>query len=50
MSGYFHTTIGVKQGGVLRPVLFCMCIDGCYIGLNYVRDLAYADGAVILAP
>jgi len=52
---------GVKQGGVLSPVLFCVNIDdllvrlsnanvSCFIGSNYVGALAYADDLVLLAP
>ena len=52
---------GVKQGGVLSPVLFCVYIDdllhtiarskeGCYIGQMFVGVLAYADDIVLLAP
>ena len=50
-----------KGGGVISPVLFCVYIDdlllrlssagvGCYLGLNYVGALAYADDIVLLAP
>jgi len=60
-SEYFVATNGVKQGGVLSPVLFCVYIDdllgllsnaniGCFIGNNYVGTLAYADDLVLLAP
>ena len=52
-SEYFLATNGVKQGGVLSPVLFCVYIDdlvrlsnanvGCFIGSNYAGALAYAD-------
>jgi len=63
-SEYFLATNGVKQGGVLSPVLFCVYIDdllvrerrlsnaniGCFIGSNYVGALAYADDLVLLAP
>jgi len=60
LSDYFLATSGVKQGGVLSPVLFCVYIDGlftalasanvgCYIGRNYVGALAYADDLVLTA-
>ena len=52
---------GVKQGGVLSPVLFCVYIDGLLISLHraglgwhighmFVGVLAYADDLVLLAP
>ena len=61
MSDYFLAVNGVKQGGVLSPVLFCVYIDGllvalskagvgCFIGSNFVGALAYADDVVLLAP
>jgi len=60
-SEYFLATNGVKQGGVLSPVLFCVYIGdllvllsnaniGCFIGNNYVGALAYADDLILLAP
>ena len=61
VSDYFLAINGVKQGGVLSPVLFCLYIDGllvalskagvgCFIGDNFVGALAYADDIVLLAP
>jgi hypothetical protein len=61
VSDYFSISNGVKQGGVISPVLFCVYIDdllvrlsasgvGCYMGLNFVGALAYADDIVLLAP
>ena len=51
VSDYFLAINGVKQGGVLSPVLFCLYIDGllvalskagvgCYIGEYFVGALA----------
>jgi len=61
VSDYFLAINGVKQGGVLSPVLFCLYIDGllvalaqarvgCFIGSYFVGALAYADDIVLLAP
>ena len=61
LSEYFLATNGVKQGGVLSPVIFCIYIDnllvrllksgfGCYIGNTFVGALAYADDIVLVAP
>jgi len=58
---HFSVSNGVKQGGVLSPVLFCVyfggllhkLIDagyGCYIGHDFAGVLAYADDVVLLAP
>ena len=52
---------GVKQGGVLSPVLFTVYMDellvrlgksrcGCYIGNIFCGALSYADDVIILAP
>jgi Reverse transcriptase (RNA-dependent DNA polymerase) len=61
VSDNFLAIHGMKQGGDLSPVLFCLYIDGllealskagvrCFIGDNFVGALAYADGIVLLAP
>ena len=62
-SEYFNAANGVKQGGVLGPVLFCVYIDGlllalqkanvgCCVGSRFVGALTYADAddIVLLAP
>jgi len=56
---YFLAINGVKQGGVLSPVLFCFCINGflvalakagvgCFVGDYFVEALIYADDIVLL--
>ena len=60
-SRWFGVLNGVKQGGVMSPILFCVYFDdllnalveakvGCFIGNIFVGVLAYADDVVILAP
>ena len=50
---------GVKQGGVLSPVLFCLYIEGlfvtlskagvgCFIGNNFVGGLAYVGHTTLI--
>jgi len=61
ISDYFQVLNGVKQGGVLSPVMFCIDIDnllvalpktgaGLFIGNNFFKALANADDIVLLAP
>ena len=61
LSACFNATNGVKQGGVLSPVLFTVYVDqlysrlaksgsGCYIGHQFMGAFGYADDIVILAP
>ena len=60
-SHAFSATNGVKQGGVLSPLLFTVYMDelltrlqqsdvGCHIGHRFVGALAYADDLTLLAP
>jgi len=60
-SQWFQVHNGVKQAGVLSPVLFCVYMDGlltrlksagfgCYIGHMFSGVIAYADDIALLAP
>eukprot|EP00914_Ancora_sagittata_P021634 GHVO01042902.1.p1 GENE.GHVO01042902.1~~GHVO01042902.1.p1 ORF type:complete len:346 (+),score=-14.08 GHVO01042902.1:235-1272(+) len=60
-SEAFNCSNGVKQGGVLSPVLFCVYMDallnalqechvGCHINNEYAGALSYADDLTLLAP
>jgi hypothetical protein len=61
VSECFSSVNGVRQGGVLSPVLFTIYIDvllqrleasqiGCVVGGEYVGVLGYADDVTLLAP
>ena len=60
-SEMFSVANGVRQGGVLSPILFTVYIDdllsqledagiGCYWNHHYVGAICYADDIVLLAP
>ena len=60
-SNAFSVSRGVRQGGVLSPILFTLYIDnllkelshsnvGCYWKNIFVGALAYADDLTLLAP
>lgn len=60
-SASFLASNGVKQGGVLSPILFCIYMDGllhrlasagvgCFMGDEFVGAVAYADDIVLVAP
>ena len=55
MSDVFYTALGVRQGCILAPALFCCAIDwlmrrcsGCFgvdVGNFHLTDINYADDA-----
>jgi hypothetical protein len=60
VSRLFHPSCGVRQGGVLSPVLFAMYVDniiinllnsghGCHIGSMFFGCIMYADDLVLLS-
>ena len=60
-SSYFNVTNGVKQGGVISPILFCVYMDGllieleksnvgCYMGGVFSGAFGYADDLKLLTP
>ena len=61
ISSEFVVTNGVRQGGVLSPLLFGVYVDelleklkrngiGCYLGHHYVGAFGYADDIILLSP
>lgn len=61
ISEDFTVSNGVKQGGILSPVLFTVYMDtlyinlknsrlGCYVGHLFLGALGYADDGVLLCP
>ena len=60
-SESFTVSNGVKQGGVISPILYCVYMDdllsrliasqvGCWMGSVYAGSWAYADDLKLLAP
>ena len=56
----FMLNAGVRQGGVLSPILFCIYVDcilksleysklGCWIGDLYIGCIMYADDLVLIS-
>ncbi len=61
ISEPFGASNGVKQGSVLSPILFTLCLDdllnelennreGCWIGKRYYGVVGYADDLKLMSP
>ena len=61
ISHKFDVTNGVRQGGILSPLLFTVYVDelliklksngiGCHMGNQFVGALGYADDIILLCP
>ena len=61
LSDWFSVKSGVRQGGVLSPVFYCIYVDelvdilsrmgiGCYLKNTFLSILLYADDMALLAP
>ena len=61
ISDEFKVSNGVKQGGVLSPILFGVYMDelfkclrssqaGCHVGQRFMGAFGYADNVILLAP
>ena len=61
LSSSFSVSNGVRQGGVLSPILFTLYVDdllsslerlgvGCFWGPQFLGALCYADDLALLAP
>ena len=57
LSSSFAVTCGVRQGGILSPILFNVYVDelmrsgyGCYVNRTFIGCLMYADDLLLLSP
>ena len=61
LSESFGVTNGVRQGGILSPILFGVYVDellnrlkrsdiGCHLGIHYIGALGFADDIILLCP
>jgi len=60
-SDFFKVSCGVRQGGILSPVLFNLYVDdliellrdsgyGCYVSKTFIGCIMYADDLILVSP
>ncbi len=49
-SPYFNISNGVKQGGDISSILFCIYMVGCYMVDVFAGATGYADNSKLLTP
>jgi len=60
-SDFFKVSCGVRQGGIMSPILFNLYVDdliellgdsgyGCYVSKTFIGCIMYADDLILVSP